>query len=57
MQHTGDAATAERLRKRATRPRVSDMIEDFAVLAAEMQRLYGKQRVLPGRTALTEEGR
>lgn len=53
----GDATTAERLRRRASRPRTADMIEDFAVLEAELQRLYGKQRVLPGRTALTEEGR
>ncbi len=37
---------------RGARPRLGDMQRDFGLLAAELEREYGVERVLPGRAAL-----
>lgn len=47
-----DRAALLRRSERAERPRLTDMARDFGLLAAELERVYGEQRLLPSRAQL-----
>ena len=47
-----DRAALLRRSERAERPRLADMARDFGLLAAELERVYGEQRLLPSRAQL-----
>ena len=48
----GEFNRAELLRRRVERPRLSDMAEDFGVLAAELERCFGGTGTMPTRAQL-----
>ncbi|KAK9837252.1 hypothetical protein WJX81_001866 [Elliptochloris bilobata] len=54
LESAGEVDRAERLRRaeRAERPRLADMARDWGLLAAELERMYGEQRLLPNRAQL-----
>ena len=47
-----DRAALLRRSERAERPRLTDMARDFGLLAAELERVYGEQRLLHSRAQL-----
>ena len=48
----GQYTRAAFLRQQVERPRLSDMVEDFSVLAAELERCFGGTGVMPTRVQL-----
>ena len=57
LEQRGEAGRAAVLRRRSSRPRLADMLEDFTILAAELERCYGRERALPSRTVLRDSNR
>jgi len=57
LEEAGEASRAATLRKRSARPRLSDMIDDFTVLCAELERCFGKKKLLPTREAMRDMNR
>lgn len=55
LEEQGETIRAASLRRK--RPRLSEMIDAFNVLAAELERCFGQERSLPTRTALREMNR
>ena len=48
----GETGRAALLRVGGERPRLADMAQDFELLAAELERVYGEERTLPNRAQL-----
>ena len=57
LEEAGEAERAAILRRRSTRPRLADMVDDFTVLRAELQRCFGDKKVLPSREAMRDINR
>ncbi|KAL4445809.1 hypothetical protein ABPG77_009008 [Micractinium sp. CCAP 211/92] len=57
LEESGEAAAAAALRRKLERPPLADMVEDFGVLVAELERCFGADRVLPSRSELREMNR
>ncbi|KAL4425806.1 hypothetical protein ABPG75_009822 [Micractinium tetrahymenae] len=57
LEEAGEAAAAAALRRKLERPPLADMVEDFGVLVAELDRCFGANRVLPSRSQLREMNR
>lgn len=57
LEEQGKTAQAAALRKRSSKPRLIDMIEDFAMLAGELDRCFGEERKIPPRNALRDMNR
>lgn len=57
LEEAGESAAATALRRKVERPSLSDMVDDFAVLVAELERCFGTNGVLPTRSELREMNR
>lgn len=57
LEEAGEASRAATLRRRSTRPRLSDMVDDFTVLCAELERCFGDKKLLPTREAMRDMNR
>jgi hypothetical protein len=57
LEEAGEASRAATLRKRSARPRLSDMVDDFTVLCAELERCFGDKKLLPTREAMRDMNR
>jgi hypothetical protein len=57
LEEAGEASRAATLRRRSTRPRLSDMVDDFTVLCAELERCFGDKKLLPTRETMRDMNR
>jgi len=57
LEEAGETAAAAALRRKLERPPLAEMVEDFGVLVAELERCFGSDRVLPSRNQLREMNR
>ena len=57
LEAAGEAAAAASLRRRLERPSLPALLESFDVLAGELERCFGGDRVLPSRSELREMNR
>lgn len=57
LEESGEVAAAAALRRKLQRPPLADMVEDYGVLVAELERCFGADRVLPSRSDLREMNR
>jgi ribosome-associated toxin RatA of RatAB toxin-antitoxin module len=57
LEEAGEASRAATLRRRSARPRLSDMVDDFTVLCAELERCFGDKKLLPTREAMRDMNR
>lgn len=57
LRKSGNDERAALLKRRWAKPRLSEMIEDFGVLAMELDRLFGDQQKIPTRQVLRKLNR
>ena len=57
LEEAGEASRAATLRRRSARPRLSDMVDDFTVLCAELERCFGDKKLLPTRETMRDMNR
>lgn len=57
LEEGGNSERAAAMRKKLLRPRLADMVDDFSILAAELERCFGKEGSLPTRNMLRDMNR